>query len=115
MYSPELSDLTLPNFEELRKQCVERMWSAPFEQWTDKDHAGIKRIAADYASRHKRKTREDWEFDPCIQAIARDVEEAEPPIPKWACLCAWLAPEGAVTLNPEIITKIASAALNKKL
>lgn len=115
MNTPELSDVALPNFQELRRRCVERLWNNPTAQWTNQDHSGLKRIAASYASAHKRPNREDWEFDPCIQAIARDVEDAEPPIPKWACLVAWLAPEGAVTLNQEIISKIAIAALNNTL
>lgn len=115
MYDPELSDMCLPNFQELRRQCIERLWKYPVEQWSRSDHAGIKRIAGDYASKHRRPKREDWEFDPCIQAIARDVEDAEPPIPKWACLAAWLAPEGAATLNPELISRIAIEALSGKL
>ncbi|MEB3196150.1 MAG: vWA domain-containing protein [Candidatus Sericytochromatia bacterium] len=115
MYSPDVSEVALPHFSELRRQCVMRMLQSPHALWTERDHAGMRQIASDYARRHKRKRREDWEFDPCIQAITRDVEDAVPPLPKWACLVAWLAPEGAVTFNPEIISKIALAALNNTL
>lgn len=91
MYQPQLSDLSLPTFGQLREQAVELFYQAPLEPWTDIELANIRRVVADHCKRHPRRPGE-WEFEPGIAALSRDLEGAHA-LPKWICIVNWLSPD----------------------
>lgn len=91
MYQPPLSDLTLPTFGRLREQAVELFYEAPLEPWSDRELLNIRRIVEDHCRRHPRRPGE-WEFEPGIAALSRDLEGPHA-LPKWICLVNWLSPD----------------------
>lgn len=113
-YQPELSDLALPNFHQLREGALDRMWAAPLVTWSPQEAASIRLLAKDYALRHPRGP-EEWTCDPAIVVMDRDIAGPES-LPKWMCLATWLAPESIVAQRlTELLISIATLALEDRL
>lgn len=101
---------SLPDFQRLREKCIERLYLCPRDPWSADDLKALEGIIATHC-RKRPRSEEGWTLDPAVVAIARDVEEAPMPLPKWACLVMWLAPEGIVTHDTELVLAITRYAL----
>lgn len=117
--SMHASEIVFPNIHRLRSECVERLYSAPREQVSDAEWAGIQTLMIEYikevAEVTGRTKRSDWYTDPCLETIGNDLQETEPPLPKWAALASWLGKDGIVKYHPILVTRIVQRALDLTL
>lgn len=103
----------MANLAVLRQLCLQRFWQEPARAMSDREKDEVLQIFSAEVRKWNQARADslDWRENAGLVILARDLDDYGEPVPLWAQLAAWLAPESVAGSAPNLIVKIAEGAL----